>query len=82
MPALEVTDAADARLADFVGLRDADLRRRIEHERGIFIAEGITVVRRLLASPYPVRAVLVTPAMHTRLRPVLSDEITVLVTTA
>lgn len=55
-----VEDPGDPRLADFVGLTDAELRRRVEGER-CFIAEGLTVVRRLLASPHRVRAVLVTP---------------------
>ena len=35
-----ITDAADPRLADYVRLRDASLRRHLESERGLFIAEG------------------------------------------
>lgn len=56
-----VDDPADPRLADFLALRDADLRARVEWERGTFIAEGALVVRQLLRSPYRVKSVLVTP---------------------
>ena len=36
----------DERLADYVRLRDASLRRHLEAERGLFIAEGAKVIRR------------------------------------
>ncbi len=67
-----VDDPSDPRLADYVALNDAALRRRIETPalgHGIFIAEGTTVIRRLLRSPYAVRSVLVTPAKLVALRP-------------
>jgi tRNA G18 (ribose-2'-O)-methylase SpoU len=54
-----IDDPGDPRVADFVGLTDADLRRR--HGQGVFITEGLLAIERLVASPYPVRAVLVTP---------------------
>jgi tRNA G18 (ribose-2'-O)-methylase SpoU len=60
---IEIKDAADPRVADFVQLTDAELRR----EKGCFIAESLEVVRRLLASSHPVRSVLITPARYTRL---------------
>jgi tRNA G18 (ribose-2'-O)-methylase SpoU len=50
-----VHDPADPRVADFFALDDPDLRRD-----GFFVAEGALVIRELLRSPYPVRAVLVT----------------------
>ena len=64
-----VTDPADPRLADYVGLTDRDLRRRMEVEggRGLFIAEGVLVIGELLRSPFPVRSVLVTAARHAQL---------------
>lgn len=73
MSPVEVDDPADPRLADYIGLTDPDLRRRIEHEggRGMFIAEGVLVVRELLLSPYPLRSVLVTPARYRQLEDVL-----------
>jgi tRNA G18 (ribose-2'-O)-methylase SpoU len=55
MPFIEIADAADPRLADFRDLTDADVR---PDRRGIVIAEGMTAVERLIASPYRVRAVV------------------------
>lgn len=48
----------DPRLADYVGLREASLRRLLETEQGIFIAEGSTVIRRALEAGYPARSFL------------------------
>jgi tRNA G18 (ribose-2'-O)-methylase SpoU len=70
---VNVDDPGDPRLADYVGLTDAALRRRLELGRGIFIAEGELVIRQLLVSPYPVRSVLVTPARHHHLAAVLAE---------
>lgn len=51
---------ADARIADYADLKDADLRRRERSgAHGVFIAEGEPVVRRLASSRFPVRSVLV-----------------------
>jgi len=52
---VDVADPADPRLDDFRNLTDADVR---PDRRGIVIAEGVTVVQRLAASPYRVRAVI------------------------
>ncbi len=68
---IAIDDADDARLADFVDLADPELRRRVEFERGFFVAESPRVVLRLLASGRRVRAVLVTPHQHEALRGVL-----------
>ncbi|SFP46324.1 tRNA G18 (ribose-2'-O)-methylase SpoU [Amycolatopsis arida] len=51
-------DAGDPRLTDFRDLTTADRRPDRPGGRGLVIAEGTVVVRRLLASRYPVRAVL------------------------
>ncbi|GAC1314625.1 MAG: RNA methyltransferase [Acidimicrobiales bacterium] len=71
---IAIDDPDDPRLADYVGLTDRDLRRRVEFggERGIFIAEGVLVIGELLRSPYPVRSLLLTPARHAQLEPVLA----------
>jgi tRNA G18 (ribose-2'-O)-methylase SpoU len=55
---IQVADPADPRLADFRDLTRADRRPDRPGGKGLVIAEGVVVVRRLLASPYPLRAVL------------------------
>ena len=42
----DIASIDDARLGDYVSLRDSQLRRRVEGERGIFIAEGDKIIRR------------------------------------
>lgn len=58
---IDVDDAADPRLDDFRDLTTADRRPDRPGGRGLVIAEGTVVVRRLLDSPYPVRALLGVP---------------------
>ena len=55
---IHVHDPADPRLDDFRNLSTADRRPDRPGGRGFVIAEGTVVVRRLLESPYPVRALL------------------------
>jgi tRNA G18 (ribose-2'-O)-methylase SpoU len=57
-----VTDSRDERLRLYTVMRDADLRREMEHGAAVFVAEGVGTIRRALASPYPLRSLLVTPA--------------------
>jgi len=57
---VRIDDPDDERLADYAALNDPALRKRYEHDLGVFIAEGPNVVRELLRSPYPTRSVLVT----------------------
>jgi tRNA G18 (ribose-2'-O)-methylase SpoU len=56
---ITISDAADPRLADYVGLTDVHLRRSLEVAHGLFIAEGEKVIRRAVAAGYPVRSLLV-----------------------
>ncbi len=55
---IAVEDADDARLADYHDLRDVSLRRSLEAEHGLFLAEGEKVVRRAVEAGYPVRSLL------------------------
>jgi tRNA G18 (ribose-2'-O)-methylase SpoU len=55
---LTITDASDPRLADYVSLRDASLRRHLESDRGLFIAEGAKVIRRAIDAGYRPRSFL------------------------
>jgi len=58
---IEVTSADDPRLADFRDLRDVSLRRHLEAEHGLFLAEGEKVVRRAVEAGYAPRSFLMAP---------------------
>lgn len=55
---LTVTDSGDPRLADYVRLREVSLRRHLEAEQGLFIAEGAKVIRRAIEAGYRPRSFL------------------------
>src|SRR5688572_5629542 len=58
---IEVTDPADPRLADYRDLRDVELRKHLEAEHGLFLAEGEKVVRRAAAAGFRPRSFLMAP---------------------
>ncbi len=59
VPTVEhVDDPADPRLADYRDLRDVTLRRTLEVEHGLFLAEGEKVVRRAVDAGYRPRSFL------------------------
>lgn len=63
MPIIPIASKEDPRIANYLGVRDAELRReRFDAPGGLFIAEGELVFRRLLASPYATQSVLLTPS--------------------
>jgi tRNA G18 (ribose-2'-O)-methylase SpoU len=69
----DVTDPADPRVADYVGLTDAARRMRHEPAAGFFIAEGEKVVARAASAGYPARSLLVSPQRLAELDPALLD---------
>lgn len=60
MPIISLADSADERLADYRDLTDVALRRRIEPETGLYMAEGAKVIARALAAGHRPRSILVT----------------------
>jgi len=64
-----VSNPDDPRLADYVRLREASLRRHLESTHGLFIAEGEKVIRRALEAGYRPRSFLLAE----RWLPGLSD---------
>lgn len=68
-----IDDPADPRLADYLALNDVVLRTATEERDGVFIAEGITVLHRLLASSYRIRSLVLIPQKFERLRGELAD---------
>lgn len=81
VPRFPVDDLADPRIEEFVGLRDADLRRRREAPggdlAGIFIAEGDPVVERALRAGYRLRSILVDAARTQPLPTAVGDDVPV-----
>ena len=57
----EVGDADDPRLADYRDLRDVELRKSLEAEHGLFLAEGEKVVRRSIEAGFEARSFLMAP---------------------
>jgi tRNA G18 (ribose-2'-O)-methylase SpoU len=69
---LSITDAEDPRLADYVRLRETSLRRHLEAEHGLFIAEGEKVIRRAIEAGFRPRSFLLAERWLGGLRDVLN----------
>ena len=52
MPIVPISAAGDTRLSDYRKLREVTLRKLLETDQGIFIAEGEKVIRRALQAGY------------------------------
>lgn len=70
---IDVDDPTDLRVDDFRDLTTADRRPDRPGGRGLVIAEGTVVVERLLASRYPVRALLGVGAKYEVLKSALAS---------
>lgn len=70
---IDIADPSDPRLADYVGLRDASLRRHLESEQGLFIAEGEKVIRRAIEAGYRPRSFMLAARWLDSLREVVGD---------
>jgi tRNA G18 (ribose-2'-O)-methylase SpoU len=71
---IRVDEPSDLRLADYFQLRDADLRKSLEAEHGLFIAEGEKVIRRAYQAGYEIRSLLMSPKWLQGLADVLSAD--------
>ncbi|MDA2968151.1 MAG: RNA methyltransferase [Actinomycetota bacterium] len=69
---IEITDPADPRLADYVGLRDPEIRRR-SADNQFFISEGVEVVRRLVVSNMRLRSIVLSPNRVDMMTPALAN---------
>lgn len=67
-----IGDARDPRVDDYRDLTAADRRPDRPGGRGLVIAEGVVVVRRLIDSPFPVRSLLGVPRRLEDLAPDLA----------
>ncbi|MFB4299259.1 TrmH family RNA methyltransferase [Actinomadura sp. NTSP31] len=68
-----VTSPTDPRLADYTRLRDVNLRKSLEAEHGLFLAEGEKVIRRAVAAGHPVRSLLMARRWTASLADVLDS---------
>src|SRR5918994_606342 len=55
---IPIEEASDSRLSDYIRLRDVSLRKLLETEQGLFIAEGDKVIRRAVQAGYRPRSFL------------------------
>ena len=53
---VQLSDPADPRVADYTGLTDVSLRRKLEPERGLYLAESSKVLRRALDAGHQPRS--------------------------
>ncbi|QNN52849.1 TrmH family RNA methyltransferase [Nocardioides mesophilus] len=58
---ITIEDPDDPRLGDYRALRDVELRKHLETEHGLFLAEGEKVVRRAVEGGYEPRSFLMAP---------------------
>jgi len=58
---VEIDDPTDPRLGDYRDLRDVTLRKHVETEHGLFLAEGAKVVRRSVEAGFTPRSFLMAP---------------------
>ena len=62
-----ISQATDERVKDYVGLTDVALRRVLEPEQGLYLAESAKVISRAMGAGHQVRSLLLTPRWVTDL---------------
>ena len=68
-----INNLNDPAVGDFVRLRDVNLRKLLETERGIYIAEGKKVIRRALDAGHKPRSFLLTERWLEELAPAIEN---------
>lgn len=72
---IHLDDADDPRLADYTRLTDVALRRRLETERGLYMAESSKVIARAVGAGHTPRSFLMAERHHEEMRPVIAGAI-------
>lgn len=57
---IDITDLSDERLFDYTNLTDMNLRSKHEPEKGLYIAESVTVLRRALEAGHKPRSLIMS----------------------
>ena len=69
---IRLTDGADERLNDYTSLTDVALRRRLETDRGLYMAESTKVITRAVAAGHVPRSFLMAGRHYQEMRPVIA----------
>lgn len=72
---IDVTDLSDPRLDDFLRLTDVALRKKLDSERGLYLAEGEKVIRRALEAGHTPRAAVMTGRWARTFADVFDDDV-------
>lgn len=70
---IEITNLGDPRIEVYTQLKDVNLRKKLEPERGIFLAESFNVIERALRAKYQAISCLATPKLLPRILKILDD---------
>ena len=65
---IEIIDPADERVRDYFALTDVALRRKLEPERGLYLAESEKVIRRSISAGHRPRSFLMAERWLTDLK--------------
>ncbi|MDH6239444.1 TrmH family RNA methyltransferase [Aurantimicrobium minutum] len=69
-----ISDLSDPRLADFTQLTDVALRKVLEPEGGLYLAESLKVIQRSLAAGHVPRAVLIQEQWLSDIEPLVAND--------
>ncbi|MDP9805543.1 tRNA G18 (ribose-2'-O)-methylase SpoU [Trueperella bonasi] len=72
---VDIDALEDPRLDDFFRLTDVALRKKLDTERGLYLAEGEKVIRRALEAGHRPRAVVLTPRWVPTFAPLFTDDV-------
>lgn len=72
MPLIRLTDPSDDRLADYTRLTDVALRRKLEPERGLYMAESSNVITRAVEAGHRPRSFLMAARWLESMAPVIA----------
>lgn len=70
---IEISDLIDSRLTDYTDLTDVALRRKLETERGLYMAESSKVITRALEAGHRPRSFLTAPRWLAELEPCIES---------
>ncbi len=73
MHRIDISDVSGGEFDDFLHLTDVALRRKLEPERGIYLAESVKVLTRALRAGHTPRAVVTQEKWLPQLEPLLAD---------